>query len=198
MLRQAVNVINKLESEVRSKLIESLCTIYSKVQSTPLNWDTRHPVPIKRSRVYSKELFVFTCLSMLIGRNLNPKAACLKRREEKSHSRGTAEVQKPFSVSMYTSFETSLFEFEDTLDIRHRERAQSLPTPTLKKKGTNYLHKVDHPIRNKHSPIVKKLHSKQKNSHTFIPPPELLPPINRITADAPLHEQHDTSPEAKN
>ena len=129
-----------------------------------------------------------------LGRNLNPKAACLKRREEKSHSRG-AEIQKPFSVSLYTSFETPLFDFEENIGIKHRERAQSLPTPTLKKKGTNFIHKVDHPIRNKHSPIIKKFHSKQKNSpHAFLPPLELLlPPINRITADAPLHDEHDNT-----
>ncbi|KAI6660431.1 bHLH domain containing transcription factor E12/E47 [Oopsacas minuta] len=146
VLRQAVSVINKLESEVRR-------------------------------------------------RNLNPKAACLKRREESSHR--TPEGQNPFSASLFTSFESPIFEIDDAIG-RHRERAQSLPTPTLKKKGSNYLHKIDQPLR-KHSPTIKKPHSKHKNtSHTFTPLPELvLPPINTFPVDPTQLELH-SSPEADN
>eukprot|EP00800_Vazella_pourtalesii_P003028 TRINITY_DN12993_c0_g1_i1.p1 TRINITY_DN12993_c0_g1~~TRINITY_DN12993_c0_g1_i1.p1 ORF type:complete len:305 (-),score=65.25 TRINITY_DN12993_c0_g1_i1:43-957(-) len=146
VLRQAVGVINKLESEVRR-------------------------------------------------RNLNPKAACLKRREESSH-RGPPEVQKPFSVSLFTSFEPPLFEINDHIG-RHRERAQSLPTPTLKKKGTSLIQKADH---RKHSPTLKKSHSKHKNTqHGFVPFPEiLLPPISTFPVDSAQLEYYDSSPEANN
>ena len=128
-----------------------------------------------------------------VGRNLNPKAACLKRREEKSQ-RGGQDNSKPFSLSLYTSYEKPGFEYEESLGIRHRQRAQSLPTPTLKKKVPSFPHKVDHSMR-KHIPVMKKSFSKPKNSLHSLPPPTeaLLPPINSYPIEIQQLNQNSSS-----
>lgn len=83
ILHQAVNVILSLEQQVRGL---SFCTMSCK-ESTPL-W-------FKFIILYSENLFLVSLY--LLERNLNPKAACLKRREEEKVSGVVGEAPMQLS-----------------------------------------------------------------------------------------------------
>lgn len=92
ILHQAVAVILNLEQQVRGQLTAP-CLIISTYQ---IDIDSFKEVSrANRSKPVAINMFFFPLsLSECTERNLNPKAACLKRREEEKVSAGSGDTQQ--------------------------------------------------------------------------------------------------------
>lgn len=89
ILHQAVAVILNLEQQVRGQLTAS-CVIISTYQ---IDIDSFKKV-WWANRTTPAAINMFFSLSESTERNLNPKAACLKRREEEKVSAGSGDTQQ--------------------------------------------------------------------------------------------------------